>query len=374
MSPAHAWAKTGAARSLRIGLWGAALFFFPHPTSAQTMDHAGIGMEMPAKVPASTPQPAGGDAHPGHGRGHGAGDDAQPPADDEVTGHGGRAATADGKAPPPGPADAQQSGSGHRDGNHPDAGQAGAGRVRPASPAQPRTPIPLLTDADRAAAFPPLVAGGHAAHDDTIHSFMLLDRFEGWKADSGTGLLWEGTGWIGTDLNRLWLRSEGEQVGGRLEDADVEALYGRAIAPWWDLVAGIRHDFKPGTSQDFAAVGVQGLAPYKFEVQATAYLGPSGRTAARFELAYDTLLTNRLILQPLIEANLYGQNDARRSLGSGLSTVEAGLRLRYEIRREFAPYLGVVHARAFGDTADFLRAEGQAVDDTRWVLGLRLWF
>lgn len=203
---------------------------------------------------------------------------------------------------------------------------------------------------------------------------MLLDRLEAWDADPGAGLEWEGQGWIGTDLNRLWLRSEGEHVDGRTESANLEVLYGRSISRWWDLVAGVRHDFKPGASQDFAAIGVMGLAPYKFEVEATGYIGQSGQTAVRFEIEYETLLTNRLILQPLVEVNFHGQSDERRGIGSGLSTAEAGLRLRYEITRQFAPYIGVVHERAFGRTADFRRNVGAGIDGTRIVAGIRIWF
>jgi copper resistance protein B len=240
------------------------------------------------------------------------------------------------------------------------------------APTEPITPIPMLTDADRAAAVPP--PGGHAMHDNSIQSYVLFDRLEAWNADSGTGLEWEGQSWIGTDLNRLWLRSEGERIDNHLESADLEVLYGHSVSPWWDVVTGIRHDFKPGGSQDFAAIGVMGLAPYKFEVAATAYFGESGQTAARVEVEYETLLTNRLVLQPLLEANLYGKDDARRGIGSGLSTVEAGLRLRYEFTRQFAPYIGIVRERAFGGTADFRRDEGEDIDDTRFVAGLRTWF
>ncbi len=240
------------------------------------------------------------------------------------------------------------------------------------APSEPREPIPALTAADRAAAAPPV--GGHDMHDNSIQSYVLLDRLEAWNADPGTGFVWEGKSWIGTDLNRLWLRSEGDRINGKLESADLEVLYGRSVATWWDVVTGIRHDFRPGAPQDFAAIGVVGLAPYKFEVQATAYIGQGGQTAARFELEYETLLTNRLILQPLVEVNLYGKNDARRGIGSGLSTVEAGLRLRYEFTRKFAPYIGVVRERAFGRTGDFRRGDGGDIDDTRVVAGVRLWF
>lgn len=249
---------------------------------------------------------------------------------------------------------------------------AAMGHDMPHPADQPVTPIPVLTDADRAAAVPP--SHGHPAHDNSLQSFVLFNRLEGFDADEGTGFEWEGQAWIGTDLNKLWLRSEGERAGGHTEAADLEVLYGRAFARWWDVVAGVRHDFKPGASQDFAAIGIMGVAPYKFEVEATAYVGQSGQTAARLEAEYETLLTNRLILQPLVELNFYGQNDEQRGIGSGLSTAEAGLRLRYEITRQFAPYVGVVREWSFGRTADFRRDEGEEINDTRFVAGVRIWF
>ena len=295
----------------------------PEPKSAEpgtTMDHAAMGHAIPTQDPAAVDHGA---------MGHG---DAQPAAMDH----------------------------------------AAMGHTMPSPADQPITPIPVLTDADRAAAVPP--PSDHPVHDNTIQYFALFNRLEGFDSDGGTGMEWEGQGWIGTDLNKLWLRSEGERIGGRTESADLEVLYGRAFARWWDVVAGVRHDFKPGASQDFAALGVQGLAPYKFEFAATAYIGQSGQTAARVEAEYETLLTNRLILQPLVELNFYGKNDERRGIGSGLSTAEAGLRLRYEFTRQFAPYIGVVHERAFGRTADLRREDGEDVNDTRFVAGIRIWF
>lgn len=240
------------------------------------------------------------------------------------------------------------------------------------APTAPITPIPVLTDADRAAAAPP--SDGMAVHDNSIQSYLLFDRLETWKADPGAGLAWEGEGWIGTDRNRLWLRSEGEGGNGRIENADLEVLYGRSVARWWDVVAGVRQDFGAGPSQTFAAIGVLGLAPYKYELEATAYFSPSGQTAARVEATYDTLFTNRLILQWQAEANLYGQGDARRGVGAGLATIEAGLRLRYEFTRQFAPYIGIVRERAFGATAELRGNAGKDSNDTRIVAGLRLWF
>ena len=207
-----------------------------------------------------------------------------------------------------------------------------------------------------------------------LHSFVLLDRLEAWDADHGKGQAWEAQAWIGGDLSRLWLRSEGERVDGHTESADLEVLYGRSVSAWWDVVGGIRHDFQPGSPQTWAAIGLQGLAPYKFEVQATAYLGESGQTAADIEVEYELLLTNRLILQPLVELEWHGKDDPQRGIGSGLGKVEAGLRLRYEFTRRFAPYVGVVYERAFGGTADLHEAAGEDTRDTRVVAGLRLWF
>jgi copper resistance protein B len=210
----------------------------------------------------------------------------------------------------------------------------------------------------------------HAMHDDATFGYLLLDHLE---AGEGTQA-WKTQGWLGTDLHRAWLRSEGQGRDGRLDHGDIELLYGRPVSPWWDLLAGVRHDFGAGATRDFLAIGVQGLAPYKIEVAATGYLGESGRTAARVELEYEARITARLVLQPSIEANLYGRDDPRRGLGSGLSTLESGLRLRYEFTRRFAPYIGVVREHAFGGTADLRRADGHPVSETRFVAGLRTWF
>lgn len=232
--------------------------------------------------------------------------------------------------------------------------------------------LPPITDADRAAAFPDVA--GHSVHDHTIRSFALLERLEWQDGDDGDVAVWDATGWIGRDVNRLWLRTDGEVVDGRTESADLEAFWGHAIGRWWDVLVGLRHDFKPDPSRTWAAVGVQGLAPQWFEVQATVYVGEGGQVAAHFQGEYDLLLTNRLILQPRLDATAYSEDDEARGIGAGLSTVEASLRLRYEIRREFAPYIGVQWSRSVGDTADFARAAGEGVEDTRLVAGIRVWF
>lgn len=253
----------------------------------------------------------------------------------------------------------------HGDMNHgqPQPGPAGYGS---------RTPIPTPTDADRAAAFPELPP--HSMHTGGTNSFFLLDQLEYQDADDTSVLSWDASGWIGGDINRFWFRTEGERANGTTEEAEVQALYGRAISPWWDLVAGVRQDFKPGSPQTWAAFGLQGMALYGFEAEATAFLGENGQSALRLEGDYDILLTNRLILQPTAEVNLYGRNDHERGVGSGLANTEVGLRLRYEIVPEFAPYIGVTWNRNHGNTADFAREEGEDDDEARFVAGIRLWF
>jgi copper resistance protein B len=235
-------------------------------------------------------------------------------------------------------------------------------------PETPKEPIPPLSDADRTAAFPELAAHSeHAEHGERVVSMLLVDRLEVWSEDGERGQHWELQAWAGGDLQRVWLRSSGEREDGTTHAADLELLYGRSLTPWWDLLAGVRHDTAPGPAQTWAAVGVHGMAPYKFEVEATAYLGRDGRSTARFEAEYDLLLTNRLILQPSIELELHDRRDLRRDTGAGLSKVEAGLRMRYEITRRFAPYVGLVHERTEA-------ADGQHEREQRWVGGLRLWF
>lgn len=246
------------------------------------------------------------------------------------------------------------------------------GMMQPAAPSESRTPIPPPTDADRAAVY--TSHGGHQVHDSAINSYFLADKLEWQDADVGSALAWDLSGWIGGDIDRLWLRTEGERSNGKTEDAEIQALWGHAISPWWDVVSGVRQDFKPGAPQTWAAFGLQGMALYNFEAEATAFIGESGQSAIRFEGDYDILLTNRLILQPTAELNVYGKNDPQRGIGSGLSNSEAGLRLRYEIRREFAPYIGVTWNRTYGNTADYAREEGEDRSEARLVIGVRMWF
>jgi copper resistance protein B len=245
-------------------------------------------------------------------------------------------------------------------------------RQKPAEAKQLPAGVPPLTDADRAAAFPKL-NGQHSVHDDALHYYVLFDQLEWQRGSGSTAGSWDSRGWIGRDVNRFWFRTEGEAEDG-LGEAQAHALFGRAIHRWWDVVVGLRQDFTPGPQRTWAAVGIQGLAPYWFEVEATAYVGQSGRTHVRVETEYELLFTNRLILQPLVELEIYGKSDPERGIGSGLSSGEAGLRLRYEFRREFAPYVGVTWTRKFFGTADFAEAAGEDTGGAQLALGIRVWF
>ncbi len=210
--------------------------------------------------------------------------------------------------------------------------------------------------------------------DNASLGMLMVDRVEAFHGNDMDGQAWEIQGWYGNDVNKLWLRSEGERTSGSIEDADLEAFWNRNISAFWSSQLGLRHDFGEGPSRTWAAVGVQGLAPYWFEMQATAYVGSSGRTAVRVRADYDLLLTQRLILQPEAEINLYGQNDPARRIGGGLSDVQFALRLRYEFTRQFAPYVGMNWTRRIGTTADYAREDFQPVLDRQIVVGVRLWF
>ncbi len=154
----------------------------------------------------------------------------------------------------------------------------------------------------------------------------------------------------------------------------MQVLYSRFIAPFWDLQAGVRYDFRPNPSRSFAVLGVEGLAPYWFEFEAAGFISDDGDVSARVEAEYEILFTQRLIAQPLLEVNLAAQDVEELGIGSGFTDIELGLRLRYEIRREFAPYIGLAWTRRLGNTADFARDEGEDVGDLAVVAGVRLWF
>ncbi|MBC7575284.1 MAG: copper resistance protein B [Herminiimonas sp.] len=210
--------------------------------------------------------------------------------------------------------------------------------------------------------------------DDAIRAQLLLDRLELYRASDSHGQSLDAQAWIGGDLDKLWFKVDGERLQGKLGATRTEVLWNHAIATYWGLQAGVRHDFGDGPGRTWAALGFQGLAPYWFDLQATAYVGQGGRTALRFEPEYDLLLTQRLVLQPNMKISLYGKNDPARGIGSGLSDMEAGLRLRYAFSRKFAPYVGVVYNRKFSTTARYANAAGESASETRLVGGVRIWF
>lgn len=216
--------------------------------------------------------------------------------------------------------------------------------------------------------------GMDGMHGHSRLASVLIDQLEEFNGDDETGQSINAQAWYGSDLNKVWFKLEGERSDGRLGATRMELLWNKAIAAYWGLQVGARHDTGGGPSRNWAAIGVQGLAPYWFDVEATAYVGEEGRTAFRLETEYEILLTQRLILQPDLEMNVYGKDDPARGIGAGLSDIDFGLRLRYEFTRKFAPYIGVVWTRKFGKTADYARADFGQVEDTQLVAGVRLWF
>ncbi len=211
-------------------------------------------------------------------------------------------------------------------------------------------------------------------NDDPFLTMLTVDQFEIRVGGDDTPLVWDAEGWLGKDLNKLWIKTDGEYADGRVEETEIQALYSRAIAPFWDLQAGWRRDIRPTPDRDWFAFGIKGLAPYYFDVDAALFVGENGRTAARLQLEYEFMLTQRLILVPELEVNFYGKDDRAVGIGSGLADTELGLRLRYEIRREFAPYIGINWTNLYGRTADYAREEGEDTDDFRFVTGIRFWF
>ena len=215
----------------------------------------------------------------------------------------------------------------------------------------------------------------HAEHGGQSFSQVIFNLAEYQAVKGGDGYRWDGEAWFGGDINRLTLKTEGEGLlRGGVEAAEVQALYSRAVDPYWNLQAGVRHDFRPGPQRTYATVGVEGLAPYWFDVEAALFLSDKGDLLARVEGYYDQRITQRLILQPRAELNFAAQDVRDNRIGSGLSTVELGLRLRYELAREFAPYVGVSWERKVGDTARFARADGDGRTSKSVVFGVRFWF
>lgn len=338
----------------------------------------------PARVPSDSPH-----------SGHSTAPTHQPPTDRSVTGehstHPG--ASSPGAARPATNSTIQdkpstdtqgvQHGPGGTHGAPPAAGAGGAAATRVApqqdmqmGPMQGGSPPPDARDPDAYAdGLQRRSLGGMEMADHERFGRILFDKFEYANGKEGRGARLDGFAWYGGDYNKLFAKGDVEREGGRLESARTEVLWDRVFATFWSTQVGLRQDFgAAGRGRTWAAFGVQGLAPYWFDLEATFYVGEGGRTAFRTEANYELLLTQRLILRPTIEAAFYGQDDPSRGIGSGLSNLEWGVRLRYEIRRQFAPYIGVAWRQRYGRTADFARAAGERVREVQLVAGVRVWY
>jgi len=211
--------------------------------------------------------------------------------------------------------------------------------------------------------------------DRPILAHVIFNQLEGRWNGTNSEFRWDGQGWVGTDYDRLWIKSEGTLQGnGTLDDGQQQFLYDRAITTYFDLQGGLRSDLDSRPTRNWAAFGIQGLAPYFFDLELTGYVSGQGHLAAKLETSYDLLITQRLILQPEIELNLYSKADPARLVGAGFSDIDTGLRLRYEFSRKFAPYLGVVYEGRFGQSASYARRLGESTGDFRFAFGVRLWF
>jgi copper resistance protein B len=229
---------------------------------------------------------------------------------------------------------------------------------------------------DDPASMPGMRPGGavQPVMDQEVFAHLILDQLEGRWNGSNTEFRWDGQGWVGTDYDKLWIKSEGTlQSDGVLDDGQHQFLYSRAITTYFDLQGGLRSDIDSRPTRNWAAFGIQGLAPYFFDLEVTGFVSGQGHLAAKLEASYDLLLTQRLILQPQIELNIYSKADPVRLVGAGFSDIDAGLRLRYEFNRKFAPYLGVVYEGKFGQTASYAKRAGESTGDFRFVFGVRIW-
>lgn len=329
------------------------------PAIAQHQHHHMPAMEKPAPEAPATQAPV--DPHAGH--------KMEPaPVADPHAGHAGHAMPA---SPPADP-------HAHHHGASASPPPAGAtGTDLPAGNASaPAVRHDRLADRFYGAeAMAPAQAHMLHEHGSMTQNQVILNLFERQFRDGRDGYRWDGQAWFGGDIDRFLLMSEGEATRGEgVEVGEVQALYSRALDPYWNLQAGIRQDAQRGPDRTYATVGVEGLAPYWFDLEARLFLSNKGDVLARFEGHYDQRITQRLVLQPRVEIELAAQDVAESGIGSGLSTIEAGLRLRYEIAREFAPYVGFNWGRRFGDTARYARLAGEDVTSKGIVAGIRFWF
>lgn len=332
----------------------------PAATAPDAMDHCAMGHLPPEQCPAGTGKPA-----------------------QDMVGHD-HAAQAQAQAPASPP---QPHAAGHGAMDH-SGHMMPAGKAAPDAAAQEAAPEiavpPRALDGPRhaadaiwgAEAMRPSREENQRTHGGMATGVVMVERLEARiPADGGkAGWLWDAEAWHGGDIDRFVLVSEGEASGsGHIEDAEVQALWSHAIAPFFDLRAGLRLDVEPET-RSHLVLGIKGLAPYMWHLDLAAFLSDRGDLTARFEAEHDQKITQRLILQPRVEVKLAARDIPERGLGAGLTGIEPGLRLRYEIVREFAPYVGVEYEAKTGKTADIARARGEDPAGWKALIGIRAWF
>jgi copper resistance protein B len=215
------------------------------------------------------------------------------------------------------------------------------------------------------------LAGGA---DDPLLAKLMVDRLEARDGEEASAALWEADAWIGRDIDKLWIKASGESVDGGTVASEVDLLYSRAISPFWDLQAGFRRQFEPGPSRDWVGAGFRGEAPYLLETDINLFVDKDSQAELRIEFEYEYMLSRRWVLLPALEGSLFSKNEPELGIGSGLASLELGLRLAYEINRQIAPYLGVQYEKQFGNTADYSEAAGDPDSETFWVAGLGFWF
>lgn len=356
-----------------LWLGAASMIALTAPVAAQTMDHSNMpGMKMSAK-PAAEPTEPITEQSPSSARGEASRPQETPRGDTICTAE--HAAMGHCTAEPSADPHANHVMPGVDDQAAPAMEMSGTALPAGNAPA-PEPPTDYYADRQ----FPPeemAEARSEMMFEQGGQPFyqVMFNLAEYQAREGADGFRWDGEGWFGGDINRVVIKTEGSGAFGEdVEDAEVQALYSRAIRPYFNVQAGIRYDFKPDPSRTYATVGFEGLAPYWFEVEGALFLSDKGDVLGRLEGYYDQRITQRLILQPRAEFNLAVQDVPENGVGSGLSDIELGLRLRYEIAREFAPYVGASWDRKVGDTADYARAAGEDTSTTSFVAGIRFWF
>ncbi len=256
-----------------------------------------------------------------------------------------------------------------------------------ANSAASEVPVPVDPSARQGPTLPNLSPPGgwpSPVSDQENRLFTLVDVLE-YRPQTGGGesasdYRWDVEGWYGGDYNRLWFKSEGQRDSAFKADYDVDfqLLYGRFIQKYYDFQIGPRVETQTfrgrNVTRGLGVIGIEGLVPYNYELEAAMFIDQNGAVSARLSLTKDLLLTQRLILQTRLETNAAIQKVEKFTTGSGFNNLEFGLRLRYEIRREFAPYIGISLDRSFGETATLVRQDGGTPSQIRFVAGVRMWF